>query len=45
MPPFGDAVAPGVVLAQAIGRWGNWVNQELFGRPERSAVGRGDRPG
>jgi len=28
-----DAAAPGVVLAQAIGRWGNWFNQELFGRP------------
>jgi prolipoprotein diacylglyceryl transferase len=30
-----DAVAPGVVLAQAIGRWGNYFNQELFGRPTR----------
>lgn len=30
---FGDAIAPGIVLAQAIGRWGNWFNQELFGRP------------
>ena len=28
-----DAVAPGVVLAQAVGRWGNYFNQELFGRP------------
>jgi prolipoprotein diacylglyceryl transferase len=28
-----DAVAPGIVLAQAIGRWGNYFNQELFGRP------------
>jgi prolipoprotein diacylglyceryl transferase len=28
-----DAVAPGVLAAQAIGRWGNWWNQELFGRP------------
>jgi prolipoprotein diacylglyceryl transferase len=28
-----DAAAPGVVLAQAIGRWGNYFNQELFGRP------------
>jgi len=26
-------VAPGIVLAQAIGRLGNWFNQELFGRP------------
>ncbi len=30
---FADAVAPGLVLAQAIGRWGNWFNQELYGRP------------
>jgi prolipoprotein diacylglyceryl transferase len=28
-----DAVAPGIVLAQAIGRWGNYFNQELFGKP------------
>lgn len=28
-----DATAPGVAVAQAIGRWGNWFNQELFGRP------------
>ena len=31
--PFMDAVAPGLLLAQAIGRWGNWWNQELFGKP------------
>lgn len=31
--PFADAVAPGIVLAQAIGRLGNWFNQELYGRP------------
>ncbi|WP_211328756.1 prolipoprotein diacylglyceryl transferase [Thermomonospora umbrina] len=30
---MGDAVAPGIALAQAIGRWGNWWNQELYGRP------------
>ncbi|MCV7355372.1 prolipoprotein diacylglyceryl transferase [Mycolicibacterium fluoranthenivorans] len=30
---FGDALAPGLVLAQAIGRWGNYFNQELYGRP------------
>lgn len=29
---FADAAAPGVVLAQAIGRLGNWFNQELYGR-------------
>lgn len=28
-----DVVAPALALAQAIGRWGNWFNQELFGRP------------
>lgn len=28
-----DATAPAIPLAQAIGRWGNWFNQELFGRP------------
>lgn len=30
---FMDALAPGILLAQAIGRWGNWFNIELFGRP------------
>lgn len=30
---FADAAAPGLILAQAIGRWGNYFNQELFGRP------------
>jgi prolipoprotein diacylglyceryl transferase len=30
---FADAVAPGVLLAQAIGRWGNYFNNELFGTP------------
>jgi prolipoprotein diacylglyceryl transferase len=29
---FMDAVAPGLLLAQAIGRWGNWWNQELYGK-------------
>jgi prolipoprotein diacylglyceryl transferase len=33
LPPIADAIAPGIALAQAIGRWGNWFNQELFGRP------------
>lgn len=31
--PFLDAAAPGLIVAQAIGRWGNWFNQELFGSP------------
>jgi phosphatidylglycerol:prolipoprotein diacylglycerol transferase len=30
---FADAAAPGLVLGQAIGRWGDYFNQELFGRP------------
>jgi prolipoprotein diacylglyceryl transferase len=30
-----DACAPALPLAQAIGRWGNYFNQELFGRPTR----------
>lgn len=33
LPPIADAIAPGIALAQAIGRWGNWFNQELFGAP------------
>ncbi|MFO7592282.1 MAG: prolipoprotein diacylglyceryl transferase [Acidimicrobiia bacterium] len=28
-----DAIVPGLLVAQAIGRWGNWFNQELFGEP------------
>ncbi|MDF1603112.1 prolipoprotein diacylglyceryl transferase [Nocardioides sp. YIM 152315] len=31
--PVLDAMAPGVLVAQALGRWGNWFNQELFGKP------------
>jgi len=30
---FMNVVAPALLLAQAIGRWGNWFNQELFGEP------------
>jgi prolipoprotein diacylglyceryl transferase len=32
LPAFGDAIAPGIVLAQAIGRLGNYFNEELYGR-------------
>ncbi|MCX4574374.1 prolipoprotein diacylglyceryl transferase [Streptomyces sp. NBC_01571] len=32
LPAWADALAPGIVFAQAIGRWGNWFNQELYGR-------------
>ncbi len=30
---LGSLAVPGLVLGQAIGRWGNWFNQELFGLP------------
>ncbi|MEU8571838.1 prolipoprotein diacylglyceryl transferase [Streptomyces asoensis] len=32
LPAYADAIAPGIALAQAIGRWGNWFNQELYGK-------------
>ena len=31
--PVLDAIAPAVLVGQALGRWGNWFNQELYGRP------------
>jgi prolipoprotein diacylglyceryl transferase len=31
--PFADAIAPGLLVAQAIGRIGNYFNKELFGKP------------
>jgi phosphatidylglycerol---prolipoprotein diacylglyceryl transferase len=33
IPTWVDIIAPGLALAQAIGRWGNFVNQELYGSP------------
>jgi len=33
LPAMADALAPGIVAAQAIGRLGNWFNQELYGGP------------
>jgi prolipoprotein diacylglyceryl transferase len=33
VPAVIDAMAPGLLVAQAMGRWGNWFNQELFGKP------------
>jgi prolipoprotein diacylglyceryl transferase len=30
-----DAIVPGLLVAQALGRWGNWFNQELFGEPTK----------
>ncbi|MFJ3591587.1 prolipoprotein diacylglyceryl transferase [Streptomyces sp. NPDC090231] len=32
LPAWADALAPGIAVAQACGRWGNWFNQELYGR-------------
>ncbi len=32
LPPVADSLAPGIVLAQAVGRFGNWFNNELYGR-------------
>jgi phosphatidylglycerol:prolipoprotein diacylglycerol transferase len=31
--PWADSIAPGLILAQAIGRWGNFFNQEAYGSP------------
>ncbi|MEX2255616.1 MAG: prolipoprotein diacylglyceryl transferase [Acidimicrobiia bacterium] len=33
IPLLTDAIVPGLLVAQAIGRYGNWFNQELFGEP------------
>jgi prolipoprotein diacylglyceryl transferase len=48
IPKMMDLVAPGLLLAQAIGRWGNWWNQELFGKPTKLPWGleiaAGNRP-
>ena len=32
-PQWADAIAPGVAIGQAIGRWGNFLNQEIYGFP------------
>jgi prolipoprotein diacylglyceryl transferase len=37
--PLADALAPALLLAQAMGRWGNYFNQELFGRPTKKPWG------
>ena len=36
LAPFAGAVAPTIPLAQAIGRLGNWFNQEIYGGPSDS---------
>ena len=33
LPVYLDATAAALPLGQAIGRWGNWINHELYGRP------------
>jgi prolipoprotein diacylglyceryl transferase len=33
LPAFADALAPGIAVGQAFGRWGNYVNQEIYGTP------------
>ncbi|SDG80372.1 prolipoprotein diacylglyceryl transferase [Sinosporangium album] len=40
-----DTVAPGLAIGQAIGRWGNYFNQELFGGPTDLPWGIEIRPG
>ena len=35
LPPLMDVVAPTLAVAQAVGRWGNYFNQELFGLPSK----------
>ncbi len=45
LPAFADAVAPGIVVAQAIGRFGNYFNQELFGKPTNLPWGLEIEPG
>lgn len=38
---FADVVAPSIILGQAIGRWGNFINQEAFGYPvSREYIGK-----
>lgn len=41
--PFADAVAPALLVAQALGRLGNYFNQELFRVPDHTPMGPGDR--
>ncbi len=40
---WADIVAPGLFVMQAIARWGNFFNQELYGPPTNAAVGHPDR--
>ena len=40
---WADIIAPGLFVMQAIARWGNWFNQELYGTADDAAVGHPDR--
>ena len=44
LPAFADALAPGLLVAQAVGRLGNWFNNELLRRADDAAVGAEDLP-
>ena len=44
VPRLADCVGPAILLAQGIGRFGNYFNQELFGTPDDAALGARDRP-
>ncbi|MCL1899197.1 MAG: prolipoprotein diacylglyceryl transferase [Promicromonosporaceae bacterium] len=45
LPVLADAIAPGLLLAQAVGRMGNWFNQELYGAPTTLPWGLSVDPG
>ena len=45
LAPVAGAAAAALAFGQAIGRWGNWFSQSLYGRPVDDAAGGGDRPG
>jgi len=45
VPLLADCLAPGLLVAQAIGRLGNWWNQELYGRPTNLPWGLEIAPG
>ena len=37
--PFANAIAPALLVAQAVGRIGNYFNKELLRRPDHAALG------
>ena len=40
-----SCAAPAIAVAQAVGRWGNWFNQELFGRPTDLSASTAEKAG